>query len=151
MQFKKKWIWKRKTSETEKKKKKEGIWNCEKENINFRTVLQLMDLQTQVLVTGSFFYLYNKTRHHIYVAYSRPNDWTDWAEICCGHSLVASGCNRPLPLQLPLPLPLPLPFLNASYLTNFGLNNSPPSTLIIIIFSSSVLATALDPLKHYTV
>jgi len=23
---------------------------------------------------------------HIYVAYSRPNGWTDCAEICCGHS-----------------------------------------------------------------
>jgi len=28
---------------------------------------------------------------YIYVAYSRPNGWTDWAEICCGHSGVAGG------------------------------------------------------------
>ena len=28
-----------------------------------------------------------KTRHlYIHVAYCRPNDWTDWAEIFCGHS-----------------------------------------------------------------
>ena len=27
----------------------------------------------------------------IYVAYSRPNSWTDWAEIFCGHSWVAGG------------------------------------------------------------
>ena len=25
---------------------------------------------------------------HIYVAYSRPNDWTEWAEISCGHPWV---------------------------------------------------------------
>ena len=36
--------------------------------------------------------LYNKTRHsYIYVVYSRPNGSTDWAEIFCGHSLVAGG------------------------------------------------------------
>ena len=23
---------------------------------------------------------------HIYVAYSRPNGWTDWANFFCGHS-----------------------------------------------------------------
>ena len=28
----------------------------------------------------------------IYVAYSWPNGWTDWAEICCGHLWVAGGC-----------------------------------------------------------
>ena len=33
-------------------------------------------------------YLYNKTR---YVAYSRPNGWTDWVEFFCGHSWVAGG------------------------------------------------------------
>ena len=41
--------------------------------------------------------LYNKTRHsyiYIFVAYSRPNGWTDWAEIVCGHSWVAGGCYR---------------------------------------------------------
>ena len=26
--------------------------------------------------------------------YSRPNGWTNWAEIFCGHSLVAGGCLR---------------------------------------------------------
>ena len=26
---------------------------------------------------------------YIYVAYSRPNDWTDWVEIFFGHSWVA--------------------------------------------------------------
>ena len=30
----------------------------------------------------------------IYVPYSRPNGWTDWAEIFCGHSGVAGGCFR---------------------------------------------------------
>ena len=30
-------------------------------------------------------YLYNNTR---YVAYSRPNGWTEWAETFCGHSEV---------------------------------------------------------------
>ena len=41
------------------------------------------------------FYLYNKTRHsyiYIYVAYSHPNDWIDWAEFICGNSWVAGGC-----------------------------------------------------------
>ena len=27
----------------------------------------------------------------IYVAYSRPNGWTDWAEIFCKHSWMAMG------------------------------------------------------------
>ena len=27
----------------------------------------------------------------MYVVYSRPNSWTDWAEIFCGHSGVAEG------------------------------------------------------------
>ena len=30
----------------------------------------------------------------IYVPYSWPNGWTDWAEIFCGHSWVAGGCYR---------------------------------------------------------
>ena len=30
----------------------------------------------------------------IYVAYSRPNGWTDWADKFCGHSWVAGGCYR---------------------------------------------------------
>ena len=30
----------------------------------------------------------------IYVPYSRPNGWTDWAEIFCGHSWLAGGCYR---------------------------------------------------------
>ena len=39
-----------------------------------------------------YIYLYNKTRHsYIYVAYSRANGWSDWAEIFCGHSWVAGG------------------------------------------------------------
>ena len=39
--------------------------------------------------------LYNKQDKHIYiyVDYSRPNDWTDWAEIFFGHSWVA-GRNK---------------------------------------------------------
>ena len=39
-------------------------------------------------------FLYNKQNTRIYVAYSRPNGWTDWAEIFCGHSWVAGGCYR---------------------------------------------------------
>ena len=30
----------------------------------------------------------------IYVPYSRPNSWTDWADIFCGHSGVAGGWHR---------------------------------------------------------
>ena len=30
----------------------------------------------------------------IYVPYSRPNGWTEWAKIFCGHSWVAGGCYR---------------------------------------------------------
>ena len=29
---------------------------------------------------------------HIYAAYSRPNGWTEWADIFCRHSWVAGGC-----------------------------------------------------------
>ena len=42
-------------------------------------------------LSSIIFYLFNKTRHsyiYIYVAYSRPNVWTDWAEFFCGHSWV---------------------------------------------------------------
>ena len=42
-------------------------------------------------------HLHNKTKHsyiYIYVAFSRPNGWTDWAEIFCVHSLVAGGCYK---------------------------------------------------------
>ena len=43
-------------------------------------------------------HLYNITRHSyiyiIYVAYSRPNSWTDWAEIFWEHLGVAGGCFR---------------------------------------------------------
>ena len=38
-----------------------------------------------------------KTRHsnlYIYVAYSRPSGWTEWADIFCEHSWVAGGCYR---------------------------------------------------------
>ena len=38
------------------------------------------------------FNLYNKTRHsYIYVTNNRPNGWTEWAEIFCGHSGVPGG------------------------------------------------------------
>ena len=30
----------------------------------------------------------------MYVPYSWPNGWTDWAEIFCGHLWVAGGCYR---------------------------------------------------------
>ena len=30
-----------------------------------------------------------KQDNSIYVAKSRPNDWTEWADIFCGHSWVA--------------------------------------------------------------
>ena len=40
----------------------------------------------------SFTFIYkNKTFVYIYVPYSRPNGWTDWAEIFCGQSWVAGG------------------------------------------------------------
>ena len=35
-----------------------------------------------------------KQDSHIYVPYSRPNGWTDWADIFCGHSGVAEGWHR---------------------------------------------------------
>ena len=30
----------------------------------------------------------------MYVAYSRPNGWTEWAYNFCGHSWEAGGCYR---------------------------------------------------------
>jgi len=30
----------------------------------------------------------------IYVPYGRPNGWTEWPEICCGHSWIAWGFYR---------------------------------------------------------
>ena len=35
-----------------------------------------------------------KQEIYIHVAYSRPNGWTDWAELFCGHSWVARGFHR---------------------------------------------------------
>ncbi len=35
-----------------------------------------------------------KKNIRIYVAYSRPNGWTDLAKIWCGHLWVARGCYR---------------------------------------------------------
>ena len=32
-----------------------------------------------------------KQEIHVCVAYSRPNSWTEWTEIFCGHSWVAGG------------------------------------------------------------
>ena len=46
------------------------------------TFHQELSIKANILFLRRFqviFYLYNKTRH---VAYSRPNGWTDWAEIC---------------------------------------------------------------------
>ena len=31
---------------------------------------------------------------YIYVTDSRPNSWTEWADIFCGHSGVLGGCFR---------------------------------------------------------
>ena len=40
-------------------------------------------------------HIHNKTRHsYIYVPYSWPNGWTDWAEFFCGHSWMAGGLYR---------------------------------------------------------
>ena len=36
-------------------------------------------------------YILKQDIMHIYVAYSRPNSWTEWADIFCGHSWVAGG------------------------------------------------------------
>ena len=37
-------------------------------------------------------YIYTiKQEIRIYVPYSRPNGWTEWAEFVCGHSWVAGG------------------------------------------------------------
>ena len=42
--------------------------------------------------TGTIYIMKQDIR--IYVPYSRPNGWTDWANIFCGHSWVARGCLR---------------------------------------------------------
>ena len=42
-----------------------------------------------------FYIIKQDIRIYIYVAYSRPNGWTDWAEICCGHLWVAGECYKP--------------------------------------------------------
>jgi len=61
------------------------------------TCTELLREELQVSEQTYTYYTNNKTRHSyicIYVAYSRPNDWTDWAEIFCGHSCMAGGFNR---------------------------------------------------------
>ena len=35
-----------------------------------------------------FKYIFLPIYIYIYVAYSRPNDWNDWAAFFCGHSWV---------------------------------------------------------------
>ena len=60
------------------------------------TFHQELSIKANILFLRRFqviFYLYNKTRH---VAYSRPNGWTDWAEIFLDtHGLSGTGeCYR---------------------------------------------------------
>ena len=50
----------------------------------------LHGFKNQVFSDRSIIYII-KQDIRIYVPYSRPNGWTDWAENCCGNSGVAGG------------------------------------------------------------
>ena len=52
------------------------------------------DLKLPKSFTNLKFVNLNNITRHSYIAYSRPNGWTDWAEIFCEHSLVAEACHR---------------------------------------------------------
>ena len=59
-------------------------------------VMKILSLDSQGTPEQTkLFYTYIiKQDSHIYVPYNLPNGWTDWAEICCGHSWVAEVCYR---------------------------------------------------------
>ena len=44
----------------------------------------------EIILLGYLIYIIKQDIRK-YVPYSRPNGWTDWAEIFCGHSGVAGG------------------------------------------------------------
>ena len=58
-----------------------------------RKAHELRKLRKNSFRKYSFYYII-KQDIHIYVPYSRPNDWTVWTELFCGHSWVAWGCHR---------------------------------------------------------
>ena len=62
-------------------------------NIKF---IQRSKLKTKICKFSHKYYnLYNKTTYvFVYVAYSRPNGWADWAEIVSGHSGMAEECYK---------------------------------------------------------
>jgi len=55
-----------------------------------RKAHELRKLRKNSFRKYSFYYII-KQDIHIYVPYSRPNDWTVWTELFCGHSWVAWG------------------------------------------------------------
>jgi len=48
----------------------------------------------QVFYDAYIYIIKQAIRIYIYVAYSRPNGWTGWAEIFCRHLWVAGDCYR---------------------------------------------------------
>ena len=49
--------------------------------------------QTEIITLHVYIFII-KQDIRLYVPYSRPNGWTDWAEIFWGRSWVAGGCYR---------------------------------------------------------
>ena len=47
--------------------------------------IQIVHLHVNCNISYVYIYII-KQDIRIYVPYSRPNGWTDWAEIFCGHS-----------------------------------------------------------------
>ena len=66
------------------------------EKQNPQNVTLTLEFRNQIIEKSiySFIYILKQDIRTLYVAYRRPNGWTDWAEIFCGHSWVAAGCYR---------------------------------------------------------
>ena len=69
----------------------QGLGKWEKQSIKF---ILRSKLKTKICkLSHKYYNLQNKTTFvFIYVAYSRPNGWTDSAGIVCGNSGMAGEC-----------------------------------------------------------
>ena len=88
------------------------------------------------VISSTLFSSVPREPEHIYVAYSKPNGWTDWTEILCGRSWVAEGCYR---------------LKNSIFFCNFFLQATPGFLgkidllrLLGISFSKMILAILLN-------
>ena len=91
---------------------------------NWRTENIYLKIKINTININVVFYII-KQDIHIYVPYSRPNGWTEWAEIFCGQSWVAGGCYRLKKLEF---FSFKTFFFRKSFFQNFLFSNFFSST-----------------------